>query len=329
MTVQVFAPQISVILRKNIGRATVAGTIAASQRFQGTARTLDLTPYLGETGAVTVSKNVRDAMGSWSVTLADDLAPGQLESLYGVIEPMDVVEIRMARDVSKYAGAFEKHMPIMMRGFVTRVSRAQSMTDSGPRRTVTITGGDYGKILNIIRYALYPGYTPEAALLSAFQFFTTYGISSDATRSPAQFVETVNDKVITPFLQNMQAAGSTGGSSPVVTLTAQALVQGGFLSPIGLNRWPGGTIYSCLAHFGDVGPWSELFVQDFESGPYLIYRPVPFKDVSGQFINAPFTEGIASNADGIPIIPPTRVVTDEELIGLELAHTDADVANFF
>jgi hypothetical protein len=98
MTVQVFSPQISVILRKNIGRATVAGTIAASQRFQGTARTLDLTPYLGETGAVVVSKNVRDAMGTWSVTLADDLAPGQLESLYGVIEPMDVVEIRMARD---------------------------------------------------------------------------------------------------------------------------------------------------------------------------------------------------------------------------------------
>jgi hypothetical protein len=52
MTVQIFSPQISVILRKNIGRATVAGTIAASQRFQGTARTLDLTPYLGETGSV-------------------------------------------------------------------------------------------------------------------------------------------------------------------------------------------------------------------------------------------------------------------------------------
>jgi hypothetical protein len=45
MTVQVFSPQISVILRKNIGRATIAGTIAASQRFQGTARTLDLTRY--------------------------------------------------------------------------------------------------------------------------------------------------------------------------------------------------------------------------------------------------------------------------------------------
>ena len=43
---------------------------------------------------------------------SDDLAPRQLEPLYGVIEPMDVVEIRMARDVSKYAGAFDKHTPI-------------------------------------------------------------------------------------------------------------------------------------------------------------------------------------------------------------------------
>jgi hypothetical protein len=257
MSVQVFAPQISVILRKNIGRATVAGTIAASQRFQGTARTIDLTPYLGETGAVVVSKNIRDAMGSWSVTLADDLAPGQLESLYGVIEPMDVVEIRMARDVSKYAGAFEKHMPIMMRGFVNEVRRSQQMTDSGPRRTVTITGGDYGLILNTIRYALYPGWVPDATLLSAFSFFLTYGIGADGTQTPAQFVETINDKVITPFLEGMRAAGD-GSSSPVKTLTAQALVQGGFLSPLGLNQWPGGTIYACLAHFGDVGPWNEV-----------------------------------------------------------------------
>jgi hypothetical protein len=45
MTVQVFSPQIRVILRKNIGRATVAGAIAASQRFQGTARALDPTRY--------------------------------------------------------------------------------------------------------------------------------------------------------------------------------------------------------------------------------------------------------------------------------------------
>jgi hypothetical protein len=150
-----------------------------------------------------------------------------------VIEPLAVVEIRLARDVSKYAGAFEKHMPVAIRGFVQDVRRSQQMTDSGPRRTVTITGGDYGLILNTIRYALYPGYTPDATLLSAFQFFTTYGLGSDGTQTPAQFVETINDKVIGPFLQGMQGAG--GGSSPVLTMTVQALVQGGFLSPMGLQ----------------------------------------------------------------------------------------------
>jgi hypothetical protein len=45
MTVQVFSPQISVILRKNIGRATVAGTIAASQGFQSAARGRRRQPY--------------------------------------------------------------------------------------------------------------------------------------------------------------------------------------------------------------------------------------------------------------------------------------------
>jgi hypothetical protein len=38
MTVRVFDPQVSVVLKKNIGRANVAAAIAASRRFQGTFR---------------------------------------------------------------------------------------------------------------------------------------------------------------------------------------------------------------------------------------------------------------------------------------------------
>ena len=91
MTVKVFDPKCSVILKKNIGRANVAGNVAASQRFQGTARQIDLTPYLGDTGSVVVSKSVRQPAGMFSMTLADNLAPGEMESLYGIIEPMDVV----------------------------------------------------------------------------------------------------------------------------------------------------------------------------------------------------------------------------------------------
>ena len=34
MAVPVFHPQVSVILKKNIGRATVSGQVASSQRFQ-------------------------------------------------------------------------------------------------------------------------------------------------------------------------------------------------------------------------------------------------------------------------------------------------------
>jgi hypothetical protein len=56
---------------------------------------------------------------------------------------------------------------------------------------------------------------------------------------------------------------------------------------------------------------------------------VPFKTVAGDFINPPFTEGIASNSDGIPIVPPTRVVTDEEVIDLDVRRTAANVANYY
>jgi hypothetical protein len=133
MTVQVFNPQISIVLKKNIGRATIDGSVAASTRFTGTSRNIDLTPYLGEEGSVVTQKSVRAPAGMFSITLADKLTSGEHESLYGVIEPMDVIEIRMARDTSKYvSGGYAQNMPLMMRGFVTDIARSEEMTGDGP-----------------------------------------------------------------------------------------------------------------------------------------------------------------------------------------------------
>jgi hypothetical protein len=81
MSVPVYDPQISVVLKKNIGRANVGGDIAASTRFKGTARTIDLTPWLGDAGGVKVSKSARQPAGMFSIVLADRTEGSERDSL--------------------------------------------------------------------------------------------------------------------------------------------------------------------------------------------------------------------------------------------------------
>jgi hypothetical protein len=325
MTVRVLHPKISVALKKNIGRANVAGEIAASTRFTGTNRIIDLTPYLGDSGSVVTRKSVREPAGMFSVTLADNFAPGEPESLYGVIEPMDVVEIRMAHDTSKYAGAFPRHMPIIMRGFVTDIERDELMHDGQPQRTVTISGQDYGKILDLSQIAYLPNQIIGELLLTNFKFFVNYGVASDPDQDAATFVTEVIDGVVNPLLANMRSAaeanGVAQGISPILDLKVDAKVSGGIVSPFGVNAWPGGRIADLLTFYGDVGPWNELFVEDREDGPYLVYRPTPYKDATEKFIQEPYVSDRQQQ-------PAVATVTDRDLVSLKTARSDRNVANY-
>jgi hypothetical protein len=93
-------PGLSVILFKNVGRQKLSGTganaLAVSTRFSGQQSILDVTGFLGEHGEVRVSKSVREADGKFSIEFTDQLVPKADDDLYGLFEPMDVVEIRMA-----------------------------------------------------------------------------------------------------------------------------------------------------------------------------------------------------------------------------------------
>ncbi|MDP3327208.1 hypothetical protein [Parvibaculum sp.] len=322
MAIPTFMPQISVVLKKNIGRGTVAGTIAASERFKGTAREIDLTPYLWESGPVVVDKSVRQPAGMFSITLGDKMAAGEFESLYGLIEPMDVIEIRMARNTSKYLGAgFKKNMPIKMRGFVTRIGRDEVMGESGPTRAIIVTGHDYGKILQIMQIAYLPNEVTGQRLLTYFKFFENYGIGAEPDKPSSAFVEEVVREVLNPFLADMRAAATksdvSSGVSPVLDIIADASVTKGVISPFGTNQWPGGTIYDMLTHYGDVGPWNEMFVEDREDAPYLVYRPNPFKDPSGTLIQE------------MRKAPASVTVYDEEVAVLSVARDDAAVSNYY
>ncbi|MGO8915385.1 MAG: hypothetical protein ACLQJR_05705 [Stellaceae bacterium] len=337
MTVSVYNPSVSLTLRKNIGRASAGGSVAASQRYTGTQRVVDLTPLLSDTGSIVVSKSCRETMGTFQIVLTAGFADGELETAYGLIEPLDIIEIRAARSTVATAGNSPYSLPLLMRGFVRVIASDESMTDAGPQRVVIIEGGDYGFILDIIRSNLYPGATEAKYIQNAFTFFSRWGNGADGSMDASSFVELCVNNIVSPFIATMQATGeastiaATGNfaPSPVMQLTAQALVQGGTVFLTGIDaRWSGNNLDGLLRSYGDVPEWNELFVQDFESGPYLIYRPAPLMNVDGQFINAPYTNGVAANADGIPIIPPTTTVLDTELVGRRVQRDDSKIFNF-
>jgi len=316
--VSTFQPKISVVLKKNIGRSSAGEGVAASERFKGAAREIDLTPYLGADGMVMISHSVREPAGMFTITLADRMEAEQQESLYGLIEPMDVVEIRMARDMSRYASASEKSMPIIMRGFVSSVRRSQSMTTAGPHRNVVISGQDYGKILQIMRIIYLPGMVLGQDLLTPYNLFLNYGPEANAEMPIGDFVKDVMEKVVQKFIAKMRssATGGEDAKSPVMDIKLDSTVTEGIVAPFGLQDWPGGTTYDLLKYFGDVGPWNELYVEDREDGPYLVYRPTPFHDLQGGMIQAGSE-------------PATISIYDEELITLESERTDSNVANYY
>lgn len=191
--VKVRHPEIEVILRKNVGRTTFDGATPVSERFSGQRRTIDLTPYLGDQGSVRVTKSVREPAGAFSIAFADRIHQDAADSVYGLVEPMDVVEIRMAGDSHEYTESVGA--PVVMRGLVSQVQRTEGMGGDGkPMRTVTISGQDYGKIWQILQVFNLP-HLPDtgASLITSFPFFQRYGLTFN-TMPASQFVREVKSR---------------------------------------------------------------------------------------------------------------------------------------
>lgn len=333
MPATTYHPRISIRLNKVIGRENVGGR-PVSERFKGSARTVDLTPFLGENGSVRTSKSVREPAGAFNITLADRIfgqgtrGLAQMESLYGLIEPMDLIEIRFAREPHRYRGqGFPDDLPVIMRGFVSKVDRVEGIGNDGkPTRSVVISGQDYGKILQIMRIIYFPNYVLGQNLLTNFRLFANYGVGFTPNQSAGAWVEEVITKVVNPYLEQLASRNGTDEEgepiSSVRLISVEASVDTGTVSPFGLNTYQGGTIYEMLTYFGDVGPFNELFIEDREAddeqtGVVLVYRPNPFRDLDGNWIQ------------GEPANLVVEKITDDDLMGLSLSRSDANIANYY
>lgn len=319
-TLKTANPQISVRLYKTISRETVDGQIAVSARYRGKAEFIELTPFLGDGASVRTSKSVREPAGGFVVTFADkaNSTSGMLESVYGLVEPMDVVEIRMWGGTGVHTAG---ELPVVMRGFVSEITRGQAMSDSGqPVRTVAITGQDYGKLWQTYQVIYLAAYAEGKPLLTNFQLFELFGVGVTTGMKAGEFVRTMVEKVINPHLKGLMPENSKELMKKIQTGKSIAVKHGVVNNSYQQAQ---GSIYDILKFHGDVGVWNELYLEDREDGVHVVYRPIPALKLSGS--GATGRETIQDDAP-----KPTFVPVPASLVkSLTPSRGDAQVVNFF
>jgi hypothetical protein len=323
-------PGLSVILFKNVGRQKLSGTganaLAVSTRFSGQQSILDVTGFVGEQGSVRVTKSVREPSGKFTIEFVDKLVPSADDDLYGLFEPMDVVEIRMAANAFQYnsptAGASSTSpLPIMMRGFISVVSRKQGIgSDGKPVRKVIISGEDYGKIWQIYNIYFNPFMPDQGNYITQFKLFTRFGVAFQ-TEPAGKLVSDIFAKILNPFIVNMGAAA--GGSSALKQINVDVQIQDGTVAPFGVNDWQGGSVFALLQSFCDTGEWNELYIEDRADGPYVVFRPNPFLVAGGDASNS------GSYINKNTKMPAVTKITSSQVIDLDVSRSDRNVANYY
>ncbi|CAE6724491.1 hypothetical protein [Paraburkholderia nemoris] len=315
MNIQLYTPDAKVTLTKTIGRQTVDGQTPVSQRTLDTNKTIDLTPFIGEPGGLKVSKSVREPAGGFVLTFPDQpyIQGGSMETLYGLIEPMDFIEIRMRHNIPDATSGNPTTPPVYMRGFVSQIARNEAMgSDGKPMRTVTISGQDMGKLWQIAQIKFLPGYVVGENYLSSFKLFERFGVGFKTAMTASEFIAEVVNSIFNPFLKGLMPPNSKNPTE----IKLDVSVANGVVDVGGAQNQQG-TIYSLLSYFGDVGAWNELYLEDREDGVYCVYRPNPFKDINGTVIQ-----------DDAPALMPIDVDA-KDVIALNVSRGDENVSNYY
>ena len=301
--IRVFTPQFSVTLFKIVGRRE-----GQAERYASAQREIDLTPYLGDGGAVRVSKDLVSPSGAFTISFGDQMDAATKDSLAAFIEPMDIIEIRAGHGYPT-----PSPLPLIMRGFVTAVNRQRKMGDA-PSHTVMIQGHDAGKIWTIHRFILEIAYQHPQAL-ALFGLATTIGLSL-STYTVGAFVKAMTEQVINPKIDVMAAFSGQNGQRVRKFTTDRITATQGNIIPAQYGNLQPGPFWSIIDHFAD-RPWNELFVEDEEAGPAMVLRPAPYKDLSGAFIMPGAQD------------PGTILVDDVAIMSIDEHRRDDRIANIY
>ncbi|EAO3412086.1 hypothetical protein D0Q53_20510 [Salmonella enterica] len=311
-------PRFSVRLYKSIMRKPGDAGLPVSQRYADKEAFIDLTPYLGDGSNIVTGKDISQPSGTFSLTFSDRpnvsgqslgpvLSTASLESVYGLVEPMDVVEIRMWNG----RGICPSPMPIKMRGFVTEISRGRQMGPDGrPLRTVVVSGQDYGKILQSFQILYLPSYSGSTPLLTGFNFFEQFGIEAKNTISGGEFITMMMEKIINPLLDTLIPKFSPMPRAIIPDIQATGMLNNSYMDQEG-------SVYDLLKGFLDVGNWNEFFIEDREDGVYLVWRPIPAYDLTTR------------NPIQKMNTPAYGIIADNDIMNIRQVRNDEAVFNYY
>lgn len=317
---------------------------------------MDITALLGDSGSVSVHKSLSQPMGSFVIQLPDkpytkpsesllDSILGNdsvLDTLYGLLEPMDHVTIRLAADSYKYASS---PCPVTMRGFITNVSRREALgTDGKPRRMVVIQGNDYGLLFQTIRFLSYlPArvsengeVAPEAALHKLMYDFIRTGTTDCKWTNPAdmdekkrlmlgvypvdEFFAALLECIVNPWIRRMKAQAKY--TADFQEITPKFSVGAGWIFASSTRDFlRDGPIWNLFAIGADT-PWNELFLDDYEDQIRLVHRPTAYY--------SPDDELIQQTLDGQLQVTELEAheLSWEAIQSMDLSR-DSGVVNFF
>jgi hypothetical protein len=303
MTIHVYSPQISVTLFKMIGRKN-----GVAARYEGAKGQIDLTPFLGDTGTVETDRSLSEPAGSFTITFPDQPTSAIQDSVYAFVEPMDMIEIRMARSPYLYG----QTLPINMRGFVSSVRRVEVMGDDGsPQRQVIIVGQNFGKLWQINGVFWQVAYQTDQPLLTLYQVQAALGMQV-GFESASQFISGMTTQVMNKRIAQLSAFSNR----QVLPFNPVCSVNQGQVTPPATATLTEGSYWDIINTFAD-SPWNELFIRDVESGPELVFRPTPFKDINGNLIMPDAVD------------PGSIRIDISDVVQLDVGRNDQSVANFF
>ncbi len=297
---QTFA--VTVTLRKLVNRTnSAAGAAAASQK------SIDLTRYISENDSIRTVKSLSQSGGGFTISIADQLSAEIQDTIYALVEPMDMIEIRAAREPQAYAG---QNLPLIMRGYVSAVQRSESIGGDGtPQRQVVVRGIDGGKFWQIHQVLYQFLQASSSDFLAPFDMLASLGLDGDLEPVGAYM-----QKLVTYINSKVQAlAGFSNQVIPPFTLRCTVTEGQAWMQAVAEKQ---GSLWTYAEQFAD-RPWNELFLIDQEAGPVLVFRPVPYRDLSGSLI-------MPGAAD-----PGTVTLDQVEVLSLDVNRSDARVANYF
>lgn len=304
MSIQVDTPEIQIWLVKTTGLANGSPYRGASASIDGS----DITELLGDAGTVRTVKGLDGQSGGFAISFADGAERQVADTAYAVIEPMDMIEIRMARTALTAYGAGA--LPLVMRGFVSQVQRVEQIGQDGtPQRVVVVKGQDETKIW--WNHGLMPEqvYTQNGGYLDRFRLQAATGIAREYMRVSdfmSELVNVINGKVA-------EMNGFSGTSIPSFGIEAsvpEGMVSPGLIAPFKGPFWQ-------LAELVADRPWNELFVESREAGPVVVFRPAPYRHLDGGLIMPGAAEPGTFERDVLHVV------------SWDASRSDARVANFF